>query len=370
MVMPPLFDALLQWLASNTGARAHGDAAPVLDFSMPANAPTIVQAISTKPVSRLCCALGGNTSPSLDPAALWQGLHEYKTGMLAGGGSTGYMYTRHGGFIDLGHARDYIDMTRYMTQMYRDAAGNPMYAPGMPLRLNEGADLILVAEPVRPSPEWTFCALMGAKLAFEQSVWHEVYSYFPQAGGFNQKYSSFAPEDLFSNAVGVVAGFRALVFHADLPFDVAADRALKDVLESLGPVSKDLTEQAIQYVEDRWWESSLLGTQPETKRRNFLSAGPLRPWLVTDLAIRGKEARAAELVAAIGRPSAASIAIPTHYTGILLEQRGRLRFDNPIQDIKNLVPQLAEIRSIDLLTVSSALRAHARRQETSDIDSP
>jgi hypothetical protein len=371
MIVDSVFSALLQWLASATGDEAK-DAGVVrtLDFPMPASAPTIMQLSETRPVSRRCCTLGGSTSPSLDPATLWQEPHQYNTSQLPGGGETGYVYTRYGGFIDFGHARDFIDMTRYFTQKYRDAASLPVHRNGLPL-FNEGADIVLLAEQVTPKPDYAICALIGAKLAFEYSVWHEIVSYFPQSGSIDEKYSAFAPEDLFSNAVGVVAGFRTL-FNTTVEFDVAADQTLREVLEFLGPVAKETTEAATQYVKGRWWKQSLSSLNPfsEAARRNFLSAGAIKPWLITDLAISGRESATAELAKAIGKPQAASITISTHYNGVFLDGRAHLLFRNPLPEIKSLVPAISEIRSIDLRTVTDRLRDLARIQEGTVIDQP
>lgn len=369
-----MFSSLLQWLASATGDEAKTGSLPRLDFPMPRVSPTVMQLSSRRPVSRICCTLGGSTSPSLDPATLWQQPHQFReaasSSMLPGGGATGYVYTRHGGFIDLGHARDFIDFTRYFAQSYRDAATLAVHADGFSL-FNEGADVVLLAERANPSPDYAMCALIGAKLAFEYSVWHEILSYFPQPGSLDQKYSAFAPDDLFSNAVGVLAGFKAL-FNPTVAFDVAADSALKDILELLVPAPKETTEVATQYVKDRWWKQSFSSLNPfsEVARRSFLQPGAIKPWLVTDLAISGRESQAAELARVIGKPQAASIAIPTHYNGIFLEGRARLVFRNPPQEIKNLVPTISEIRSIDLLTVSSKVCDLARAQEGAMIDQP
>jgi len=82
-------------------------------------------------------------------------------------------------------------------------------------------------------------AIVGAKLAYERAIWHEMVTYFPPRNplALNQHYSSFAPEDNFSNAVGVLAGYRA-VLTPTVDFNTAADQAILTVLEDLGPATK------------------------------------------------------------------------------------------------------------------------------------
>ena len=378
------FSTLLQWLASATGDAAKTDSVP-LDFPMPEVPLKAMRLSPTRPRDRFCCAMGQRlpqrSSLSLDPATLWNNPHTFRprpdsfvgvpnpaTNLSDDGGTIGFVYTRHGGFIDLGHARDFIDYTRYFASMYRDVASKPEHRGDIKLfetgLVSTTAHVHLLAEQAASPPDFAICALLGAKLAFEFSVWHEIESYFTQ-----EKYSSFAPEDLFSNAVGVVAGFRALVYPTG-SFDRSADSALKHVLELLDPRDIATTEAATQYIKDHWWETTFLDPRPNTLRRNFLTPGAIKPWLVTDLAIPGLEAKAAELTQVIGKPQATSITIPTHYNGIFLEERARLVFRNPLQEIKDLVPTISEIRSIDLLTVSSRVRDLARAQEGATIDQP
>jgi Protein of unknown function (DUF4056) len=375
-----IFSVLIDWLALATGGEAKAAEAPALGFPMPPKPPTFMQLSERRPASRACCAMGQplpqRAAPiALDPETLWKHPHRFRSQAETGalelmddvGGTIGYVYTRFGGFIDLGHARDFIDLTSFFTQMYLNVAENSIHG-GSTFLFKEDADIYLEAEQLATPRDYAISALIGAKLAFEYSVWHEISSYFTV-----QSYSSFAPEDLFSNALGAVAGFRAL-FNTKVEFNIAANQALKELLEQLGMESKATTEAAIEYVKDRWWKKVLFEKFPVAKRRNFLSAGAIKPWLVTDLTIRGKEATSAELEQAMGKPPPASITFPTHYNGIFLDGRARLFFKNPMQEIKDLVkevePPISEIRSINLPTVSEQLRAHARKEEEASIDSP
>lgn len=392
-----MFSTLLQWLASASGDEAKTGGVPLVDFPMPetplkdmrlipmAQALRDMRLGENRHRERFCCAMGQRlpqrSSLSLDPTTLWNKPHTYlprnagfgvpnpASNLSDDGGTIGFVYTRHGGFIDLGHARDFIDYTRYFASLYQVMASSSVPRGGIELFTTGAgatttAHLHLRVEQAPSPPDFTMCALLGAKLAFEFSLWHEIESYFTI-----EKYSSFAPEDMFSNAVGVVAGFRALVYPTG-SFDRSADSALKHVLELLDPSDITTTELATQYVKDHWWKTNRVDPRPSTLRRNFLTPGPIRPWLVTDLAIPGRQTQAAEIGQIMGKPQAASITIPTHYNGVFLEGRAHLVFKNLLQDIGALVPTMSEIRSIDLLTVTTRVRDLARAQEGATIDQP
>lgn len=375
--MTTMFLSLLNFLALASGADAKAEGSELdLGFPLPDTSPATLQTVTESPKSRACCSLGGSSSPSLDPTTIWEQPHEYLAGagtnlgaIVDVGGKVGYVYTRHGGFIDLGHARDYIDRTRFFAGRYRDAARFPVHANGMAI-FNEGGDITLRAEHA-DAPDTVLTALIGAKLAFEHSVWHEIVSYFPQSGALDEKYSAFAPEDIFSNAVGCVAGYRALL-NADVDFNKAADIALREVLEQLGPAPKDVTELATSYIKDRWWKPAISSLNPfsDVLRRHFLTAGPVTPWLVTDIAIPGKASEAAALRKSLGTPLPAKITIPTHVNGIFLEQRATLNFRNFLAEIVPLAPDPQVLRSIDLLTVSERIRLKAKAEEAAGIDIP
>lgn len=369
----PLFSTLLAWLASATGDMAKSDSVPTLDFPLPAAPPTQMRLTPTRPMERWCCQMGqvatSGDSLLLDPSTLWNTPHRFRarvgidfTARLSNdGGTIGFVYTRHGGFVDLGHARDFVDHTNYFAQTYRDLASKPG-TEREKLLWNEGADMYLFAEMAPSEPDFTTCAFVGAKLAFDYSIWHEIQSYFSA-----EKYSSFAPEDVFSNAVGVLAGFRAL-FNPTIGFDRAAHLALKEVLELLGPARQEVTQKAADCVKGHWWQMTSSQTG-KTLRRNFLAAGPIRPWLVTDLSTPGREAAIEELRSLIGKPASASITIPTRHNGTFLSRHASLVFKDLPSGLRDLTG-LDEIKSSNLLAVSGMLRGQARVEEGSHIDQP
>lgn len=375
-----IFASLLAWLASNAGDAAKAGESLEFRFEPPAKVPAgvalpfIEAEVGVNVLARVCCALG--TSGSLEFGEV--GFHEYRRGSTdatladrldARGGPTGYLYTRRGGFIDLGHVRDNIDYTRFFAARYYNAplsgrTGNVSKV------IEEGGDIHLEIAPRTGRPGSALAAAMGAKLAYEHAIWHEIVTYFAPTGTFtfDEQFSSFAPEDNFSNAVGVLAGYRALLT-PDTPFDLAARQALHKILARLGPVHrKEETQAAIDFVEDHWWTAG--GLRPPAKRRNFDAFSPVRPWLVTDIVIAGKETEGDELRETLARPKPASIHLPAQHDGQPLDSLAHLEMKNVHPLLRALVPSLTTIKGSDLPAVVAAIRAEERRVKGADADSP
>lgn len=375
-----LFAPLLAWLASGTGDTAKGGESLEFRFEPPATVPEgsampfIESEIGLDVLGRACCALG--TSSPLEFGAI--GFHKYRRKTSDStmmdrlgeeGGKHGYVYTRHGGFIDLGHVRDYIDYTRFFAARYYNAPSSGRTGIFSKVFDEEG-EVHFVIAPRTEKPTSALAAAMGAKIAYERAIWHEIITYFPPTGGIalNEQFSSFAPEDNFSNAVGVLAGYRALLT-PDTLFDVAAQQALHKILAQLGPAHRlEDTEAAIEFVKGHWWIAS--GTTPPAKRRNFDAFSPVRPWLVTDIVIAGKEAEGDELRATLARAKPARIHLPVQHAGQLLESLAHLEMTNVHPSLRALVPSLTTIRGSDLPTVVAAIRAEERRVNGSEADSP
>jgi Protein of unknown function (DUF4056) len=374
---PGIFAPVLEWLASGTGDEARESLE--FHFDPPATPPAhaelqafALSELGVDVMPRFCCALGGSQSPSVGFADL--GFHKYRprsAGSLAegihdAGGKEGYLYTRRGGFIDLGHVRDYIDYTRFFAARY-DAAPHSGQSGESAKLWSEAGDIHLITAPRSERPSSALAAIMGAKLAYERAIWHEIVTYFPGTVIPNQRYSSFAPEDNFSNAVGALVGYYA-VLTPNKRFDAAAEKALFKTLAQLGPVLRpEDTDAAVTYVQGHWWSGS--GPTPPAKRRNFDAFSPVRPWLVTDIAITGKEAEGNELRKSLGRARAASIHIPVQHNSQPLDSLAHFEVTNAHASIRALVPTLDRIRGSDFPTLVTAIREQERVGNT-DADSP
>jgi hypothetical protein len=96
-------------------------------------------------------------------------------------------------------------------------------------------------------------------------------------------WSSFSPEDLVSNVVGITIGQRAIRNHCGLPFDYAVDIEMFEMMKELQAQPRTRTKDVIDSVErDNFhahshgkWFTMLFGYE-YLVRRNF----EVWPWLV------------------------------------------------------------------------------------------
>ncbi|HEX9259807.1 MAG TPA: hypothetical protein VF855_09755, partial [Acidimicrobiales bacterium] len=88
--------------------------------------PKTERVTATKPGWRACCALG--FSDSVDPGGVTG--HEYAPWTGVHTDPTGYVYTAVSGIVDLGHARDMADMTRWVYDSLRGGATRLVLSEG------------------------------------------------------------------------------------------------------------------------------------------------------------------------------------------------------------------------------------------------
>ncbi len=306
-------------------------------------------------LQRTCCALGDDGAVSVEQIAEKRNPHQYRTTKgsryayaMTGGGKNGFVYTGSGGFIDLGHVRDCADFTRFFALQCHSCASTVATD-----RIGtEGGDVSLVRQPCTPTHSTVVAALAGAKLAYDQATWHEIVTYFPGLGKVkkDQKFSSFSPEDNFSNALGVLIGYRAFITPGRT-FNETVDIELVKALQFLKAASKETTAKAMEYVEDFWWTDPV-NEFPKAIRRNLNAVSPIRPWLVTDIAIpdrtgvfgfvdsvtTSKTDLFKKLRKSLGKPTPEEIRIPSETGGVKLSSIARLEIKNVADQIKPMLP--------------------------------
>jgi subtilisin family serine protease len=205
--------------------------------------------------ARPCCILAPDNAAIgtniLNPAAI--GTH--------GGPSeqNGQLYCGAAGFVDLGHARDMIDLTKIIHDKLTAAGGPPQVIR-----------TVLGIVSIRRTPANP--AETAASIAFDDALGHEIVSWdsrFP--GGRN---SSFSPEDLVSNFLGTHVARKAMarVTASGGTFGAAATTELNNMLTSLTVQSKPASEVAFNRINSRWvtFTSALsLSSDRYLLRRNF-----------------------------------------------------------------------------------------------------
>jgi hypothetical protein len=235
-------------------------------------------------IIRTCCSFGADLSVARIPMVKRTdiicvenlGTHCYLGDNNEG---NGIVYTRRGGFIDLGHLRDCADWTAYLYSLIKLEQTSDME---MVTELGtEGGKKSLLLDVPSKSDNYNCCEVAG-KIAYELSLWHEIATWFgvSYVPLIPERYSSFSPEDLYSNLLGVKVGIKALKSH--LPYNEAMTQIIRDMLDSLEVVTTfDETYAAMISVENVWWtgEKSL----PNKKvllERYVDTESYLLPWLI------------------------------------------------------------------------------------------
>jgi len=143
---------------------------------------------------------------------------------------TGTIYTKKGGFIDIGHLRDQIDWTRYLyaTILHNRGKGEVV------LRLRKEAGRKTLHLNVPAQLDDSDCILLAGKIAYDFSLWHEISTWYGASTVplISEKFSSFSVEDVYSNLLGIHVGMKTL--HSKTPFNEAATKD-PDVLTSSRP---------------------------------------------------------------------------------------------------------------------------------------
>jgi peptidoglycan hydrolase-like protein with peptidoglycan-binding domain len=227
--------------------------------------PGAVLAENPPPITRPCCMLAPQQSPRgssnsnlLKPGGM--GKHNGNDEQV------GLIYTGKAGFLDLGHIRDMVDITKSIhDQLTQGPTPNKVAAV-----FTFGGSRVLMGEAVMhkcPVDD----ILVARAIAYDVGLGHEIFTYdLSTPGGHN---SSFSPEDLCSNLLGTLIGARAL--KAGGNFNDAVTRELDKLLHDLDAQSVTESRRAFDLINGRWvkWSDtsgtvSLL-SKDYLRRRNF-----------------------------------------------------------------------------------------------------
>jgi hypothetical protein len=235
-------------------------------------------------IIRTCCSFGVDLSYAVIPFAKRTditsidelGNHHY---MGNKDENNGIIYTRRGGFIDTGHLRDCADWTAFLYQLIQSKQGNQPQSLTT-LGAEGGAKTLMLEIPMEIDSSVAY--QVAGKIAYELSLWHEIatwfgVSYIPMVP---ERYSSFSPEDLYSNLLGVELGIRAL--KSELEYDDAMTQVIANMLDSLEAVSMpEETYWAMENVQNIWWtKEKSLPSKKILLERYVDSECYLTPWLL------------------------------------------------------------------------------------------
>ena len=226
------------------------------------------------------------------------GTHQYNKGTLAlqprGGErivsdeASGILYTCRGGFIDLAHVRDNTDRTLYLVSQIGHIAASGGTIP----IIGEGAERRIVVKPLDPHLVRAYglrevVTSLAEWVDFQASIWHEITTWYGWSStAFFERPSAFSPEDLYSNLVGVKITGAIIRRHAapsELEYNRAVTALLRDALVKLGPLPKDASRLAFEYVDGIWWDSTKRVPDNQLVRHRNFNIGPkLYPWKLVD----------------------------------------------------------------------------------------
>lgn len=236
-------------------------------------------------IIRTCCSFGVDVKLSVIPFVKYSditgpefiGPHKYLGSKQEG---NGIVYTKNGGFVDIGHLRDQADWTAYLYNLIKKNTLANQQNLQLKLGYEGGVKTLKVSIPSTFS-EHDLMSIAG-RIAYDLSVWHEI-------GTWNgtslvpllpEKYSAFSIEDGYSNLLGVKMGIEAL--QSDLPFEQAMTVLIKNQLAKLEVLpSKSDTYKAMMDVEGIWWSSrEKLPKISVVKKREFVLYPCVEPVLL------------------------------------------------------------------------------------------
>ena len=247
----------------------------------PARADAVVPSVM-EPRPRTCCAfaedlplhLGSAHMPVsfaivTGPRAL--GPHSY-SGLAASREANGIIFTRRGGFIDTGHMREWADLTARLIVELR-----PLLARGegtLRLRPRDGDIQMRVLAPVAPEALASTTTLVARRIAFQISIWVEITQHYGHTvmRGAEEYFSSFTPEDLYSNLFGTYLGAAALA--SPYPYDRALDIELANRLRELEAVPSTEAKRILRALDGRWWRKGTPWPAPNIPIAHSFDIGP------------------------------------------------------------------------------------------------
>jgi hypothetical protein len=204
------------------------------------------------------------------------GTHTYMGGKTE---QNGIIYTRRGGFLDMGHLRDCADWTAYLYNLIKASQTDPSFR-SIELR-NEGGAKTLVLDVPKDFSDEQIIQIAG-KISFDLSMWHEISTWFGASYVplVPERFSSFSPEDLYSNLMGVHLGMLAL--SSKLDYDMAMTDELNNMLDKLESVNtENETYDAMLKVNEVWYTNEKRYPNKNVVLKRYIGLEPeFHPWLV------------------------------------------------------------------------------------------
>ena len=256
-------------------------------FQVLANAPVLTKkelSVAPPRIIRTCCGFGVEIGFAGVPFAKKtditsreiMGSHTY---MGHRDEKNGNIYTRRGGFLDMGHLRDYADWTAYLYNLIKASQADRHFL-FTELR-NEGGAKSLQLNLPKDYDDESIIQLAG-KISYDLSLWHEISTWFGASyiPLLPERFSSFSPEDMYSNLLGVHLGMRAI--RSNLDYNEAMTMELNKMLDSLEAVNTEAeTFDAMLKVNQVWYTNEKKYPNKKLVLKRYIDIdSDFLPWLV------------------------------------------------------------------------------------------
>lgn len=191
----------------------------------------------------------------------------------------GIIYTKNGGFIDMGHVRDQADWTAYL---YNLIIENKTEETLLKVLGHEGGLKTLSLKIPSDITKKSARQLAG-KIAYDLSVWHEIATWYGASSipFVPERFSSFSVEDAYSNLLGATLGMMAI--ESELPYEEAMTVLILQAMEYLDAVQTEAESiDAMEAVRNIWWtREKKLPSKNILLKRQFKVYPEVKPLLIS-----------------------------------------------------------------------------------------
>ena len=256
-------------------------------FQVLAKAPVLSKkelSVAPPRIIRTCCGFGVEVGFAVIPFAKKTDITSREimgphTFMGHKDEKNGNIYTRRGGFLDMGHLRDCADWTAYLYNLIKASQTDVQFTQ-TELR-NEGGAKSLTLNVPEDFDDEKIIQLAG-KISYDLSLWHEISTWFGTSYVplVPERFSSFSPEDMYSNLMGVHLGMRAI--RSNLDYNEAMTAELNKMLDSLEAVNTEAeTFDAMLKVNQVWYTNEKRYPSKNLVLKRYIDLhSDFSPWLV------------------------------------------------------------------------------------------
>ncbi len=206
---------------------------------------------------RLCCGFGDKKLVSLTGLSKNLGFEDLEKSKhtfiydqkITTKEANGIIYTCSGGFIDIAHVRDLADITYHI---YKLLESNEEL---IQLKKNPTQRKVIIKTQTSSLAKIEK-AYLAQSIAYDISVWHEIYTLPGFLSTFFEENSAFSVEDNYSNYLGTVIAREAII--SGQPYKKIINKMIIKHIKDLIPMStKQKTAYVYKLIKKKWWKSGL-----------------------------------------------------------------------------------------------------------------